>query len=219
MAAPRLVLAERELGKDRRRLGRPGPGSFAPEPGQPFAQLPIARLAVEDSLDHELRRHSAVPAVLFEPKGNVESLFLPETVELAAKAERDRAARIVRPVLDPETQMLAVSDSRDVAELTARHEQGDAGISEPEGRKPRELSAEVQRQLGAVHECIDRGPRPQLLFRKIRIGVRGKGHREGLHLSGLDREPGRGAVSPEADEVVGAGGEAAMQVEAAAGAA
>ena len=36
--------------------------------------------------------------------------------------------------------------------------------------------------------------------------------------SGLDREPSRGAVSAEADEVLGAGGQATVQVERAAGA-
>ena len=97
--------------------------------------------------------------VLLEPEGDVESFLLSKTVELAAKAERDRTARIAGAVLDPEAQMLAVSNGGDVAELAACHEQDDAGISKPERRQARELRAEIQGQLGAVHQRIDHGAR------------------------------------------------------------
>ena len=143
--------------------------------------------------------------------------LLPEAVELPAEAERDRAAGIAGAVLDPEAQVLPVSDGPDVAELAARHEQGDAGISETERRQARELGAEIQRQFRAVHERIDHGPRPELLLGQIRIGVRREGDRERLNLSGLDREPGRRAVTPEADELLGTGRETAVEVEAAGG--
>ena len=70
-----------------------------------------------------------------------------------------------------------------------------------------------------MHERIDDGTRPKLLFRQIRVGVGGKRHRESFHPSGFDREPGRGPVPPEPDQLLGAGGEAAMQVEAPGGSA
>src|SRR4051812_6712251 len=100
MPPARLSALELELGEDCRRVSRPRLRPFPPEAGQPVPQLAVAGLAVEDSLDHELWRHSAVPAVLLEPEGDVELELLPEAVELPAEAERDRAAGIASAVLD-----------------------------------------------------------------------------------------------------------------------
>jgi len=202
MATAGLVFAELELSEDRRRFGRPRLGPFAPKSGQPLAQLAVARLAVEDSFDHELWRDGSVPVVLLEPEGDVKSLLLAEAVELPSEAEGDRAAGIPGAVLDPEAKVLPVPDGGDLAELAPGHEQGDTGIPEPEGRQTRELCTEVQRQLRAVNKRIDRDSWPELLFRQIRVGVCSKRCRESFNLTGLDRETGRGAVAPEADEVV-----------------
>src|SRR5438132_6307362 len=178
MAAAGLVLAELKLREDRRCIRRQHLGPFAPEAGQPVAQLAVAGLAVEDSLDHELRGDGAVPVVLLEPEGDVEPELLPEAVDLPAEAERDRAAGVTGAVLDPKAKMLAVTDCGDLAELAAGHEQGHAGVAEPERRQARELGAQAQRQLCAVRERIDHGPRPELLLPQIRIGMQSKGRRE-----------------------------------------
>src|SRR5438477_13027729 len=115
--SPRLLPAELELGEDHRRFGRPCLLPFAPQARQPFAQLPVAGLRVEPPPDHERGSHRAVPVVLLEPKREVERGFLPEAVELAAEAERDRGARISSAVPDPEAQVLSIPHRGDVAEL------------------------------------------------------------------------------------------------------
>src|SRR5262249_55156382 len=88
--APRLALAELELGEDRRGLRRPRLPALAPKARQPVAQLAIARLGVEDAPDHQLGSNRAVPVVLLEPEGDVERRLLPQAVELAAEAQFER---------------------------------------------------------------------------------------------------------------------------------
>src|SRR5438034_11691068 len=77
VAAPGLVRAELQLPEDGRSLGGPGVRLLAPKARQPVTQLAVARLAVEDAPDHELRRDRAVPMVLLEPEGDVEPQFPP----------------------------------------------------------------------------------------------------------------------------------------------
>src|SRR5207302_8300742 len=132
------VGGERELREDRGGLGRPGGRAGAPQAGQPVAQLAVAGLGVENSLDDELRRHRSVPAVLLEPERNVVRNLLPEPVELRAEPERDRAAGIATAVPDAEPQVLAVADRRQLRQLTPGDEQRHRGIRKAERREPRE---------------------------------------------------------------------------------
>src|SRR3989449_1368966 len=214
MSAAHMPVFDLQFREDRRRVRRPCGRALAPEPAQPVAQLSVARLAVEDALDHELGCDGAVPVIFLEAESDVELQLPPKAIELAAEAERDRAAGVARAILDPEPKMLAVADGRDIAQLAAGHEQGDAWIAEPERREARELCAEGERQLRAVDQRIDYGDRPKLFLRQIGVGVCCKRSRKSIDLSRLDREPGRGSMPSKADEMLGTTGEAAVQVEA-----
>ena len=86
----------------------------------------------------------------------------------------------------------------------------------PNGREPRELLAEREAELRAAHDRVDRGARLQVVVGQHGIGVRGERVGERLDAVGPDREPGGGAVAAEALQVLGAGGERAVEVERAA---
>src|SRR6478672_9139633 len=124
-----LPVFDLQFRENRRRLRRPGGRALAPETAQPGAQLPVARLALEDPLDHELGCDGAVPVIFLEPKSDVELQLPPKAVELAAKAECDCAAGVARAVLDPEAKVLAVSHRGDIAQLAPGNEQGDGWIA------------------------------------------------------------------------------------------
>src|SRR5436190_20288759 len=79
--ALRGTFVEAELREDRRGVDRPRCLAGAPEPGEPFAELPIPRIGVEDPSDDELRRDGAVPAVLLEAERDVVGQVAPEAVE------------------------------------------------------------------------------------------------------------------------------------------
>src|SRR5512140_1961113 len=62
-----LPVFDLQFRENRRRLRRPVGRALAPETAQPGAQLPVARLALEDPLDHELGCDGAVPVLFLEP--------------------------------------------------------------------------------------------------------------------------------------------------------
>src|SRR5919201_5940093 len=213
MPPRRLSILEPELREDRGRLGRPGALTLAPELREPVAQLSVARVGVENTPDDELRRNRPVPLVLLEPEGDVERNLLPEAVELPPEPERDRTAGILGPVLDPEAEVLAVTDCGDVAELAARDEQRHTRIAEPEGREAGQLGAELECQLRAVDERVDGRSRTQLGLGKVLVCVRGERGGKRLDAGRIDRKAGGRTVAAEADEVLGAGSKAGVKVE------
>src|SRR5256885_5420245 len=110
--------------------------------------------------------------------------------------------------------MLAIADRGHVAELAARRKEGHPRVPKPERSEARQLRAEVERQLRAVDERVDHRYRKQPDFGELGARVRGERRRECLDLHRLDRETGRGAVAPEADQELRAGGQATVEVEA-----
>ena len=97
--------------------------------------------------------------------------------------------------------MLPLADGRELAELTARREQRDVGVAEPERCEATKLRAELERQLGpARHDRVDVSDRLEILLDQEAGGVLRKSRGERLDVLGLDREPGRGAVSAPSPE-------------------
>src|SRR5437763_3581480 len=111
--------------------------------------------------------------------------------------------------------MLALADRAELAQLASVDEQHHAGIPEPERREARQLLAERQAQLAAGDDRVDDDARPRVVFGEDRIGVRGERRSERIDPAGVDREPGGRAMAAEALELVSAGRERAVQVEAA----
>jgi len=93
------------------RLGEP------PLLGEPLAQALVALRRVEHAADDELRGDGAVPVVGLQPEEDVVPADGAEPVELGSEAERDRTARVAPAVFDTETEVLAVADRCEVAEL------------------------------------------------------------------------------------------------------
>src|SRR5205814_5008734 len=120
--------------------------------GQPRAQLREAIVGVEDAPHDELRCARAVPAVLFEAEGDVVGALAPEAVERRPLAERDRAAGVEAVLPDAEAQVLPLTHRRELGELAPGREQRHLRIAEAERREPRELSAEIERQLLPARE-------------------------------------------------------------------
>src|SRR5919198_490377 len=145
-------------------------------------------MGIENPPDNELRRDRPVPLVFLETEGDVERSLLPKSVELPPEAEGDRTARVAGPVLDPKPEVLAVAD------------RGDVG-------------AEVERQLGAVHQRVDDRQRTQLGFGEVLVGMLGERRREGVDIARFDREARCRAVAPEPREMIRTGGEPAVEVE------
>ena len=137
----------------------------------------------------------------------------PQPVELPAEAERDGAAGVAAVIAHPETEVLTVVRRRQAVKLTAGEQQRHAGVAEAEGRQLRELVAELERQLAAVHECVDGRHGLQIGVLEPRVGDSAEGLREGLDLLRLDRQAGRRRVAAPALEVAGAVAKRVVQVE------
>src|SRR5439155_13991966 len=141
----RAVLLQLELGKDRLRLRIAR--LRTPLRAQPFVEPLEPVVRVEDAPHDELRRHGPVPVILLQAEGDVVPPDTPVAVHLRSLAERDSAARIAAVTVHSETEMLAVSNRRKVAELAPGCEQRHVGIAEPERRQPAQLLAQIERQL------------------------------------------------------------------------
>ena len=60
------------------------------------------------------------------------------------------------------------------SELAVVDEQRHARVAEAERREARELLRELQAEIGAADDRVDRDPRPQVLVAENRVGVLGK---------------------------------------------
>ena len=181
--------------------------------GEPVAQALVPLGRVQHAAHDELRRDGAVPLVRLEPEDDVVAPHLAEPVELRAETEGDRAPGIASAVADAEAQVLAVADRGQVAELAGRQEQRDARVREPERRQAAELLAEVERELPARDDRVDDRSRAQVVVRQRGVGVSREGLGERVDLGRVDREARGGSMSAEPLEMLGAGGEAAVEVE------
>ena len=170
-------------------------------------------MGVEDAPDDELRRHGAVPVVLLEAEDDVVAALAAEAVELRAETEGDGASGVVVAAEDAEAEVLAVADSRQLAELAGREEQRHARVPEAERRQAAQLGAELERELGAGDDGVDHGPRPQVVLGEHSVGMSRERVGERVHVLGPDREPGCRAVAAEAVEMGCTGPEAAVEVE------
>ena len=149
--------ASAELGEDRRRLGVHA-SLLAPLGLQPLAQLADSASRASKTVAHvQLRRDRAVPLVRLEPKGDVVVPHPAQAVELAAQAGRRSRCPHRRP--SARTRKLRCFPSPTVARSPSSQpasEQRHVRVAEPERREPRELLAEVERQVRAVDERVDR---------------------------------------------------------------
>ena len=136
-----------------------------------------------------------------------------EAVELRPQPEGDRAAGGAAAVADAKPEVLALTDGRELAQLTAGDEQVDAGIPEAERSEAPELAAQGERERRAGDDRVDRRDRSQLVVVEVGVGVRRERLCEVVYRVGSDREAGGGAVPAEAIEVIRTRGEAGMEVE------
>ena len=110
--------------------------------------------------------------------------------------------------------MLALADGREVAQLAALGEQRHLGVAHPERRELGELLAQFERRHRLRRQDrVDVRDGPQVFLHEMLLRVCGERARELLDVLRPDGEPGRRAVATEALERVGAGSEAAVQVE------
>ena len=116
-------------------------------------------------------------------------------------------------VTDAESQVLAVTDGCEVAELAGRQEQCDARVREPERGQTAELLAEVERELPARDDRVDHGLWTQVVVRQRGVGVGRECFGERIDLGRVDREACGGPMPAEALEMLGAGGQATVEVE------
>src|SRR3954452_16444779 len=172
--APVASLGERKLGEDRCRARVALLGRLAPLALEPVAPLEVAVVGVEDLAYVQLRRDGPVPLVRLEPEGDVVAPHPAEAVEPAPEAERDRAAGVAAVLADAEAQVLALADRGEIGQHTPAQEQRHVRVAEAEPREPRELGAEVERELGAVREGIDRRDRAEVAFAETRVGDGGE---------------------------------------------
>src|SRR5438067_7811180 len=136
-----------------------------PLPAQPRVQHLEAFVGLEDAADDELRRDSAVPLVLLEPKRDVVPPHAPQPVQLRPLAERDRAARIDPVTAYAEPQMLALPHRRKLRDLAGGREQRHLRIAEAERRETAQLTAEPERQLRtARQDGVDDGRRHEVFL-------------------------------------------------------
>src|SRR5206468_5346036 len=107
-----------------------------------------------------------------QPERDVVAAVTSEPVELAAHAERDRGSRVTAALADPETQVLAVANRREVRELAAVDEQDHTRVAEPERRETAELGAEVEVELAAGHDRVDARHRLQVVLSEHGVRMR-----------------------------------------------
>src|SRR5438270_595023 len=211
MPTPEPRRLDLELGEDRGRLAVALVGRLAVFRDEPVAQLFEPRLGGEDPPHDELRRDSAVPAVLLEPERDVPTAVTPVAVELGPRAERDCRAGVEAVAPDAKAQMLPLAHRRELAELTTRGEQRHLGIAQAERRKTTELGAQVERQLrSARHDGVDPRHRLEVLLDEEARGVLRERLGERLDVLGLDREAGCCTMAAPALEERGAGPEPAV---------
>ena len=99
---------------------------------------------------------------------------------------------------DREPQVLAVADRGELGELAAGREQRHARVSEPERRERRQLLAEVERELAAVDDRVDRQAPAEFVLASAPAACAAKASRERLEALRADREAGGGAVAAPA---------------------
>src|SRR5262245_18667123 len=154
----RPASGERELLEDRGR--RRVASVLAPLALEPLAQLDVAVVALEHLTHVQLWRDGAVPLVRLEPEGDVVVPGPAQAVEPPAQPEGDRAARVAAIRAHAELEVLPVPDGGEVRKLAARQEQGHVRVAEAERCEPRELAAQLEGEVAAVDERVDRRRRP-----------------------------------------------------------
>src|SRR5262249_54942581 len=139
---------------------------------------------------------------------------LAPAVELGTEPEGDCGTGC--PVLVPraEAEVLSVPDRLEVAELTPSDEEGHAGIPEPERREAPKLVGELERARAAGDDGVYDQGRREVVLGELGVGLQSEGGCERFDLVGPNRQAGRGPVPTEALEVLRAGAERRMQVEA-----
>ena len=167
----------------------------------------------EHAAHYELWSHRAVPAVLVQPKGDVDPCGRLQPVEVRPEPERDRRAAVAALLADAEAEMLALAHrARAVASTLATSSMG-SGLPRPNGREPCELLRQIERELACRDDGVDHGERPEVDVGEHGVGVAAECGRERLQAFRGD-QPGGGTVAAEAVEVLGARAETGVEVEA-----
>ena len=96
----------------------------------------------------------------------------------------------------------------------ARDEERDVRVPEAEWCEPAQLLGERERQVLRRGHGVDDRDRVEVALLEGRVGVGRERLRERWNRSRVDREPRRGAMPPETEQVLRAGGERTVQVEA-----
>jgi hypothetical protein len=100
-----------------------------------------------------------------------------------------------------EAQVLPVADGRRRHGLGRSDEEGDVGVAEAEGRHPRELLCEVERQVARGDHGVDRDDLEGVVEGDVLVGVPGEGIGERGDVLLGDREASRRSVPAESLEV------------------
>ena len=110
--------------------------------------------------------------------------------------------------------MFAVADGRELGEPAAGNEQRRCRVPEPERRKPLELAAEIEREVGSPRDDgVDRGHGLEVVLGEHHGGLLGEGFGERVDVLLRNREAGSRTVAAPAPEQAGAGAERGVQVE------
>jgi hypothetical protein len=152
--------------------------------------------------------------VLLEPERDVEEADGSKAIELCPLSERDRAPGVAPVLANPEAQVLPVADGRRRDGLGRGDEEGDVGVAQAEGRHPRELLCEVERQVARGDHGVDCDDLEGVVEGDVLVGVPGEGVGERWDVLLGDRETGRRSVPAESLEVARARREPRVQVEA-----
>ena len=131
-----------------------------------------------------------------------------------ALAERDRGARVSSVLPDSEPEVLPVADGGRCNRLGCRHEERHVRVREAERRELVELPREPEREVGSrdhgVHDCHV----VKVHVAQVRVGVCGERVRERLDSRRVDGEPRRRPMPTEPVEMLRAGSEGAVEIEA-----
>src|SRR5262245_2733906 len=91
-----------------------------------------------------------------------------------AQPEGNRAARVAAVCAHAELEVLSLADGGELRQLAARQEQRHVRVAEAERREPRELAAQLEREVAAVDERVDRCRRPQVVLLEGRVADPGE---------------------------------------------
>ncbi len=131
-----------------------------------------------------------------------------------ALAERDGAPGVVPMLAHAEAEVLSLAHGARARRPGTRDEQRHIGVAESERGEPVELLREREREILGRDDRVHDRPGTRSSSASIASACAANASANASRRSGSDREAGRCAVAAEALEVLGAGGERAVQVEA-----